>query len=372
MKEMKLTIEQIRFDLYNKTASSDLIIRKDISRLNLRRLLTLIELERMRNIRSEEMEVARTRLVRSSNDYVDELTRKRRLEELDRAEGHSKRMMEERQKFEDDKLEKKLKFEKKLATEKLQLEKEKLNIDLAVRLEEIRVESERQLRDKRENEDINIRELAEKNSAEKERILMIIRETSAVVMEWIHQLYDNLLVVIGSIIALVGGVFLAKEFAALVREQIGKRLGRPSLVRVSFKMGFWQYWIRYVLKRLRGEKLSESGFSGVILPDVVMSKIQHLCRATRTARYRNSPLMNCMFYGPPGTGKTLVARRFAEYSDLDYAIMSGGDVAPLGGEAVTEIHKLFSWVSQSRRGVLLFIDEAESFLGTRTSGMSEN
>ena len=28
-----------------------------------------------------------------------------------------------------------------------------------------------------------------------------------------------------------------------------------------------------------------------------------------------------------GTGKTLVARKLAHYSGLDYAVMSGGDVA---------------------------------------------
>jgi len=78
-----------------------------------------------------------------------------------------------------------------------------------------------------------------------------------------------------------------------------------------------------------------------------------------------------MFYGPPGTGKTMVAQRFAEYSGLEYAIMSGGDVAPLEDQAVTELHKLFKWVHRSRRGVLLFIDEADAFLSSRKRSMSE-
>jgi adenylate kinase family enzyme len=37
-----------------------------------------------------------------------------------------------------------------------------------------------------------------------------------------------------------------------------------------------------------------------------------------------------MFYGPPGTGKTLAAKRMARHSGLDYAVLSGGDIAPLG------------------------------------------
>lgn len=64
----------------------------------------------------------------------------------------------------------------------------------------------------------------------------------------------------------------------------------------------------------------------------------------------------------------MVAQRLARHCGLDYAIMSGGDVAPLGARAVTEIHKLFTWAKSSKKGLLLFIDEAEAFLGTRSRG----
>jgi ATPase family AAA domain-containing protein 3A/B len=69
----------------------------------------------------------------------------------------------------------------------------------------------------------------------------------------------------------------------------------------------------------------------------------------------------------------MVAERFAEYSGMEYAIMCGGDVAPLQDDAVTELHKLFKWVHRSRKGVLLFIDEADSFLASRKgANMSEH
>ena len=45
----------------------------------------------------------------------------------------------------------------------------------------------------------------------------------------------------------------------------------------------------------------------------------------------------------------MAAKRLARTSGLDYAIMSGGDVAPLGGAAVTQIHEMFDWAERSRK-----------------------
>lgn len=61
----------------------------------------------------------------------------------------------------------------------------------------------------------------------------------------------------------------------------------------------------------------------------------------------------------------MAAKQLAKTSGLDYAIMSGGDVAPLGGQAVTQLHDMFDWAERSRRGLLLFIDEADAFLSQR-------
>lgn len=47
--------------------------------------------------------------------------------------------------------------------------------------------------------------------------------------------------------------------------------------------------------------------------------------------------------------------------------MTGGDIGPLGREGVHELHKLFDWSMTSRKGVLLFVDEADAFLRKRAS-----
>lgn len=45
-----------------------------------------------------------------------------------------------------------------------------------------------------------------------------------------------------------------------------------------------------------------------------------------------------------------LAQKLALHSGMDYAIMTGGDVAPMGREGVTAMHKVFDWASTSRRG----------------------
>ena len=51
---------------------------------------------------------------------------------------------------------------------------------------------------------------------------------------------------------------------------------------------------------------------------------------------------------------------------MQYAIMSGGDVVPLAKDGVTAIHKVFDWAGTTRRGLLLFVDEADAFLRKRS------
>ncbi len=53
-------------------------------------------------------------------------------------------------------------------------------------------------------------------------------------------------------------------------------------------------------------------------------------------------------------------------SGLDYAVMTGSDIAPLGNKAVSEMNSLFDWAEKSPNGMILFIDEADAFLRRRT------
>lgn len=51
------------------------------------------------------------------------------------------------------------------------------------------------------------------------------------------------------------------------------------------------------------------------------------------------------------------------HSGMDYAIMTGGDVAPMGRDGVTAMHKVFDWAGTSRRGyVAILIGEFDDLL----------
>ena len=45
-----------------------------------------------------------------------------------------------------------------------------------------------------------------------------------------------------------------------------------------------------------------------------------------------------------------LSQSLAHHSGMDYAIMTGGGVVPLGKEGVTAMHKVFDWANTSKMG----------------------
>ena len=181
--------------------------------------------------------------------------------------------------------------------------------------------------------------------------------------------------------ALALGVFGARESARVTGRVVERMLGTPPLVRETSR--------RRMLGLLPGTGLRDAGASGgaaaaasadakssvlrnVVLAPTMESRLNTLANFTASARRHGVPYRHMLFYGPPGTGKTLAARQMARYSGLEYAVLSGGDVAPLGNDAVTQLHSVFDWSESSSKGVLLFVDEADAFLRRRdTANVSE-
>jgi len=156
------------------------------------------------------------------------------------------------------------------------------------------------------------------------------------------------------------------------------RFGKPTLIRETSKLYSTNYvtlpfmWMRKRVQML-AKRTEKDLLEGVILSKPLQEQIREISYAVLNRKQHYAPCKNMMFFGPPGTGKTLFAKKLAMQSGLEYAVMVGSDIAPLGKDAVTELNKIFDWAENQPNGMILFIDEADAFLRNRSNQeMSED
>lgn len=159
---------------------------------------------------------------------------------------------------------------------------------------------------------------------------------------------QKMLATVGVVSGLALGVYAARAGTGVAAQQIARRLSKPPLIRETSRRNFlvspWAA-LKNVFRKKGGDALE-----GIILTPDTTQRLRDITLATVNTRQNNAFYRHLMLYGPPGTGKTMFARRLAQQSGLDYAILAGGDVGPLGKDAVTEIHKVFDWAESSRKG----------------------
>ena len=81
-------------------------------------------------------------------------------------------------------------------------------------------------------------------------------------------------------------------------------------------------------------------FSWFFLILFLQFRLRDVAIATKNTKLNGGMYRNLLYYGPPGTGKTMFAKKLAMHSGMDYAIMTGGDIAPMGRDGVTAMHKV--------------------------------
>jgi len=181
--------------------------------------------------------------------------------------------------------------------------------------------------------------------------------------------------VVGGAAVLGGSIIFFRQGFGLMFRQLEARMMKPSVIqetsRISLNDAF-NHPIRSLNIIKSKFKKSEDALQGVVLKPEIEETIRNLAIKTKQCRLVGGKYNNVLLHGPPGTGKTLFARKLAYNSDMDYAMMSGGDLQVVGRKGVDSIHKLFAWAKTSRRGLILFIDEAETFLVTRHSGVDQS
>ncbi|KAF0934899.1 hypothetical protein E2562_028897 [Oryza meyeriana var. granulata] len=301
--------------------------------------------------------------------YEDELARKRMQTEREAQRRQDAELVKMQEAAALRKEEARRAREQKILEQSVQEEKEKAELQEKSMKAKALAEAEARVREEKLLEDHNRRMLLERVNGDREKWIAAINTTFSHIEGGFRMLLTDrskLLMGIGGVTALAAGIYTTREGAKVTWGYINRILGQPSLIRESSMPKF--PFSRYKDLKPTLASLSEgAGFENVILHRSLKRRIEHLARATANTKSHDAPFRNMLFYGPPGTGKTLVAREMAHKSGLDYAMMTGGDVAPLGSEAVTKIHQIFDWAKKSRKGMLLFIDEADAFLCERNS-----
>eukprot|EP00850_Spirogloea_muscicola_P010829 SM000065S20178 [mRNA] locus=s65:90175:93564:- [translate_table: standard] len=272
--------------------------------------------------------------------------------------------------------------EEQIQLQRRQTEKERAELEQETLRVKAMAEAEGRAHEARLSEDINRRMLLERAGAEREKWMAAINGTFGHIGSGLKALLterDKLAVTIVGVTALAAGIYTTREGSRVVWGYIDRILGQPSLVRESTVGKYpWSKYLAWVRRGgpagLGGGGTTASelvrtgrGFGDVVLHPSLHARVRQLAAGVTNTKLHRAPFRNMLFYGPPGTGKTMAAKELARQSGLDYALMTGGDVAPLGAQAVTKIHQLFDWATKSRKGLLLFIDEADAFLVERNS-----
>ncbi|TNN85563.1 ATPase family AAA domain-containing protein 3 [Liparis tanakae] len=234
----------------------------------------------------------------------------------------------------------------------------------------IEAETKARARVERENADIIREQIRLKAAEHRQTVLESIKTAGAVFGEGFRAFvsdWDKVTATVAGLTLLAVGVYSARSATAVAGRYIEARLGKPSLVRETSRFTVAEA-IKHPIKTTKRLKSKpQDALEGVVLSPSLEERVRDIAIATRNTRQNNGLYRNILMYGPPGTGKTLFAKKLAVHSGMDYAIMTGGDVAPMGRDGVTAMHKVFDWAGTSRRGLLLFVDEADAFLRKRST-----
>ncbi|XP_067006029.1 ATPase family AAA domain-containing protein 3A homolog [Anabrus simplex] len=235
-----------------------------------------------------------------------------------------------------------------------------------------RVEAEMRAKGKidRENQDLTLEQIRVKAAEKRTTVLESIKTAGSVVGAGAHALlsdWDKVLAAAGGLSLLALGVYSAKGTTGVAARYIESRLGKPSLVRETSRFSLLDT-VKHPIETVKKLTFrSQDALSGVVLKPQLEERLRDVAIATKNTKRNKGMYRNILMHGPPGTGKTMFAKKLAMHSGMDYAIMTGGDVAPMGREGVTAIHKVFDWAGTSKNGLLLFVDEADAFLRKRSS-----
>ena len=414
----RLEHEMVRVnETLQRDASEQIKEKRRIAELEEKKALWEIEREKLHRDEAREKLLEADRRVAEAENRTQQLAKDRidyeneKVRERDEETTKLKEASEARQEA------LRRETEEALIRQRAAAELEKANVEIEIAIAKAKAEAEGQIKRERDNEDIKLRLQKSESDAQRRQVLDSINLIFVRIADGGRDIVsdpERLLRLLGAVILLAAGVYFVREFSKVVAREIERRLGKPSLVRdtsrrhaTGLASSLWESCARlfaFLKKIAMNIKMSKNTddnddddddddddqvevndddnhngqhnqklhhlehFEDVILEKDCASRIMELALASKNAQKNRAPYRHLLFYGPAGTGKSMVAKRLALHSGMDWAIMSGGDVGPLGEQAVTDLHHLFAWARSSTNGLMLFIDEAEAFLSSRSRG----
>lgn len=320
----------------------------------------------IRRVQEEEASAARTLDKQSEHErnranYKDQLDRKRMADQIN-AERHLKE--EERKKAEES-LQRQEEIRRKTLEHEAALRQQ-------TEMARVKAETEGRITQERVNHDLVLEKKRAEAKEYRDTVLESIKLAGTTIGSGIQDFVtdkEKLTNTALSLTALAFGIYAARTSTTVLGRYVESRLGKPTLVRETTKMNVLQMLKSpvHTAKLTFGVAKGDNALKNVVLEPTLEKRLTRVATSTANTKKNRAPFRHLLLHGPPGTGKTMFAKGLARECGLHYAIMTGGDVAPLGKDAVTEIHKLFDWANTTNKGVLIFVDEADAFLRKRST-----
>jgi len=313
-----------------------------------------VEGEQRRKYLEEEGKQAKLK-----SEYQDQLARRRYEDQL----VQQQRMQEENLQKQEQSV------AKQEAMRKATLEHE-MELRAKADMKRIQAETEARAKVERENQDLYLEQIRLKAKEHRSTVMDGISTAGSVIGSGLQAFlndWDKVVAAAAGASLLALGFFTAKRATSVTANYVEARLGKPSLVRDTSRLTVFQVAKHPVDTVKKVLAKPQNALSGIVLEPGLESRLRDVALATKNTKLNRGMYRNLLFYGPPGTGKTMFAKKLAMHSEMDYAILTGGDVAPLGRDGVTAVHKLFDWAATSKKGLILFVDEADAFLRKRSS-----
>lgn len=320
----------------------------------------------IRRVQEEEASAARTLEKQSEHErnralHKDQLDRKRMADQL-----NAQRHMQEEERH---------KAEQSLQRQE-EIRRKTLEHEAALRqqteMARVKAEAEGRITQERVNHDLILMKKREEAKELRDTVLQSIKLAGTTIGTGIQDFVTDKEKMTNTVMystLLMFGIYATRTGTAVVGRYVESRLGKPTLVRETTKMNFLQMLKSplHTAKLTFGSAQGNKALKNVVLDPTLEKRLTRVATSTANTKKNRAPFRHLLLHGPPGTGKTMFAKGLARECGLHYAIMTGGDVAPLGKDAVTEIHKLFDWANTTNKGVLIFVDEADAFLRKRST-----